>query len=335
MYKYTNPEFEPQVRDYGDSYHQPDAVLNGDGSLIDAVRTIKRKYTNYYDWVDAINVYNEYMEQIVEKYDGIDGIKLANLLSQFDDYVPVKPKLRKTRRNRMLLKDKVTVRPPEMPESTIIKEPIDYTGKVEPKIKMMHSKKKSRVYETMAANIEAERGEGMSASDIGRELDDLDKLSSWYRMSSEKMKNLSKTKRGRRLQARITRIKRLKVEANYIGLKEIMSEYKEKKRNNFYGIDPENDTGTTFYKGTILSNTMVEELDTLEGLKMLGVKLGRMESVTAKVVKKKRKENKKHKKALKKERAVMNSITGGEYDDYRTFERDMIGMTGIDIDSEV
>lgn len=332
MYEYTNPDFEPMVRDYGDSYHQPNAVLSGEGTLVDAVRTIKRKYTNYYDWLDAVGIYNKYINQIIDKYNGKKGIKLAWLLSQFDDYIPVKPKLRKTRQNRRLLREKVTSRPPDIPESTIIKEPINYVDKAEPKIKMMHSKKKSRVYETMISDIEAERGESMSASAISKEMD---MISSWYRMSSEKMKNLSKTKRGRRLQTRITRIKRMKIESNYTGLKEIMSEYKENKRNNFYGIDPETENGTTFYKGTILNNNMVEELDTLEELKRLGVKLGRIEHVTAKVVKKKRKENKKHAKALKKERKVMNAITGGDYSDYRTFERDMINMTGIDPDNEV
>lgn len=331
LYTYKNAEFEPQVRDYGDSYHLPDAVVSGDGTLVEAVRTIKRKYTNYFDWLDAIDIYNQYTNQLLEKYNGEEGIRLAYLLSQFDDYIPVKPKLRKTKRNKILLRDKVVTRPPDVPETTIVKEPIDYVGKIEPEIKMLKHKE-SKEYESVVSNIEAEQGGSMSANDISHEMDMLD---SWYRKSSEKIRNLSRTKRGRRLQTRITRIKRMKVDAQYIGLKEIAAEYKEKKRNTFYGIDPENDTGTTFYKGTILRNTTVEELDTLEGLKMIGVKLGRMENVTAKVVKKKRKENKKHAKALKKERKVMNAITGGDYNDYRTFERDMINMTGIDPDDEV
>ena len=326
MYTYTDQDYEPEVRDYGDSYHDPELAQSDGGSFMENVRTIKRKYTNYFDWLDAVQVYNEYTEQLIEKYGGsFQALQLAWLTKQFEDYIPVKPQLRKTRRNRILLRDRVTERPSKEEAPVIITYPDDYTGPINPTVCAFNGKD-SKFYAQIANSISDE----LPAEAIGQELD---QLTQWYKMSQQRMKNLARTKRGRRLQQKMTRIKRMKMNSNYVGLTELVNEHREDRRNTFFGIE-EDDKSTMWYKGTILRTRDVAEIDTIEKLKTLGVNLGKASRVTAKIIRKKRKKSKKIKKAAKYERKFMRKATGGRCDDFGLFEKEMINLTGINPDME-
>ena len=101
---YTNKQFQSEVNDFEDEYHEPDKdySTNDDimNNLIERLRSQKRKYTNFQQWCEAKEVYIEYTKRLIAKYGGRKKFKLLANIGMIDDYVPYCPKLKRNRKNK-------------------------------------------------------------------------------------------------------------------------------------------------------------------------------------------------------------------------------------------
>lgn len=86
-------------QDFGDNYYERGMA---DTPLLREAKKIRRKYNDFFDFCDAMEVYKEYMELLAEKYGSIKIVKESAKEGMIDEYVPPKPKLKNTKRNRQL-----------------------------------------------------------------------------------------------------------------------------------------------------------------------------------------------------------------------------------------
>lgn len=93
--------FNPIFNDFEDNYYEKSIVKD---SLSLEARGLRRKYSDFFKYMDAIQVYNAYMDMLVEKYGGKRVIKNAIKEDMMEDFVPAKPKLKNSRKNREYMK---------------------------------------------------------------------------------------------------------------------------------------------------------------------------------------------------------------------------------------
>ena len=86
-------------QDFGDNYYERGMA---DTPLLRDAKKIRRKYNDFFDFCDAMEVYREYMELLAEKYGSIKIVKQSAKEGMIDEYVPPKPKLKNTKKNRQL-----------------------------------------------------------------------------------------------------------------------------------------------------------------------------------------------------------------------------------------
>ena len=88
------------VQDFDDDYHmEQDNTVE----ILNKAKTLVNTYHNVYEYNNAMEIYNNYMEYLYDKYGGkriVTGLKTCNLLN---DFVPPKPKLKRTGSVRKLL----------------------------------------------------------------------------------------------------------------------------------------------------------------------------------------------------------------------------------------
>lgn len=85
--------------DFGDNYYKRGLA---ESPLLRDAKRIRRKYNDFFDWSDAMEVYHEYMDILAEKYGSVKTVKLSAKEGMLDEYVPPKPRLKNTKKNRML-----------------------------------------------------------------------------------------------------------------------------------------------------------------------------------------------------------------------------------------
>lgn len=68
------------------------------------VTSLRRKYTDYFEWETAIAIWREYMQDLVDQYGSVEVVIDSANEGTIDAYVPVKPKLKPTKRNQNILK---------------------------------------------------------------------------------------------------------------------------------------------------------------------------------------------------------------------------------------
>lgn len=86
-------------QDFGDNYYERGMA---DTPLLKDAKKIRRKYNDFFDFCDAMEVYKEYMELLGEKYGSVKIVKDSAKEGMIDEYVPPKPKLKNTKKNRQL-----------------------------------------------------------------------------------------------------------------------------------------------------------------------------------------------------------------------------------------
>ena len=85
--------------DFEDNYYQRGLA---DSPLLKEAKKIRRKYSDFFDFQDALETYYEYMDMLAEKYGSIKIVKVTAKEGMIDDYVPPKPKLKNSKKNRAL-----------------------------------------------------------------------------------------------------------------------------------------------------------------------------------------------------------------------------------------
>lgn len=95
LFTFISNEFE------NDNYYERGLA---DSPLLKEAKQIRRKYSDFFDFQDAIGAYTEYMELLADKYDypNIKAVSRAAKEGLIEDYVPPKPRLKNTRKNRAL-----------------------------------------------------------------------------------------------------------------------------------------------------------------------------------------------------------------------------------------
>lgn len=97
--------FEPLVNEFDNDNYRERAVYE-DSDLSRRVKMLRRKYNNIYDYYDAMNVYREYKAYLTDKYGDWKIAKNGILDGVLPDFLPMKPKLKNNKKNRILLESK-------------------------------------------------------------------------------------------------------------------------------------------------------------------------------------------------------------------------------------
>ena len=85
-----------------DSYLQ--YRTNEDDPRLKEIRTNRKKETDYWRYRYKLDLYNSYMEDLVEKYGSLEMVLDMDETGTLDEFVPVMPKLKMNKRNRMIMK---------------------------------------------------------------------------------------------------------------------------------------------------------------------------------------------------------------------------------------
>lgn len=94
----------------GDDYHLPDENVDyGDSEMSREVRKIRRRYADLYELREAQNLYESYMASLVEKYGGPKKFELASFLGHIHEYIPPYPRMKSSKKNRLLSKYNLVV----------------------------------------------------------------------------------------------------------------------------------------------------------------------------------------------------------------------------------
>lgn len=96
------PDFlkEFLVNEYEDDNYYERAMAVS--PLMQEVKQIRRKYVDFFDFQDAMDIYEHYMKLLAEKYNYPSAKAVMKVAKNgiFDDYIPPKPRLKNSRRNR-------------------------------------------------------------------------------------------------------------------------------------------------------------------------------------------------------------------------------------------
>lgn len=94
----------PLFNEFNDSEEFYQAIET-DYEDMQLVLRLKRKYRDFYKWQEAMMIYDQYMDYLADKYGSISVVK--NSLEEgyyLDDFVPPKPKLKRTWENKQIMK---------------------------------------------------------------------------------------------------------------------------------------------------------------------------------------------------------------------------------------
>lgn len=321
--KYKNSAFEPKVHDFGDSYHLPDAYDEENDSIIAKVKMIRKRYTDWFMYQDAIELYDRYIENLYEKYGGKKKFKLAMLLGQVKDYIPNYPELRRTKRNRYFIDNKVS-------SNIVLGEPTFEPSPIEDKpvkIKVdIGDNKSSKVIQTLYNDIQKRKK--FDNQEIVEEMDILDRYWHNQHKKSENLKRKDKKKKVKKLLRKKIEFQAL----TYRSLTDKVNLYDKAKRDKFMGI--ERGIQERFvYKDAVYTARENEDMIVFEKLKALGIKPSKLSKNQMKVVRASKKQEKKKRKLerknLKAERHFMSDFTNGQFEDFQTFEDGVLNnLTG-------
>lgn len=325
MYEYKNKNYEPMIHDFGDDYHQPDGEEIYSDNILDKVKNIKRRYQDWFEYTDACKLYDTYIDDLIDKYGGESQFKIALLLKKVTEYIPNYPELRKNKKNRYFVKHRVN-RPMVIGEPSydcdFSPNKIDVKN-IKVKVKIGSSKDIIDIFNSSVGN------------DVNKDIadrigSDLDILQSFYIENRNKIERMKcKKKRKKRLISTLNR-KQIKMNSNYRSLTDMIALHDKAKIDKFMNKETYNNFCTE-YKGRFISSFDVENINTLEKLREIGVKFRNLSRSQTKLIrrKKSKKDKKKQdKKNRKLEKAFIDKYTNKEFDDFVQFENEMLTMTG-------
>lgn len=97
------------VQDFDDEYHKD--YYDPDDKLMSAVRMIRRRYRSTLEYQYAINILNNYIARLMVKYGGEDRFISLLRAGLIDEYLPPFPRMKATKQNKYLVKNKIILSP--------------------------------------------------------------------------------------------------------------------------------------------------------------------------------------------------------------------------------
>lgn len=77
---------------------------NEDDPRLKEIKTNRKKETDYWKYRYKLDLYNSYMNDLAEKYGSLDMVQSLDETGSLEEFIPVKPKLKMNKRNRMITK---------------------------------------------------------------------------------------------------------------------------------------------------------------------------------------------------------------------------------------
>ena len=103
--KFPKMLFEPMINQFDDAIGQSYfAEYDESDELIDKAMSIGGVIKDYGKYLDELDIYNEYMQALAEKYGSIEIVENAAKAGTIADFVPRMPVLKKTKRNKILVR---------------------------------------------------------------------------------------------------------------------------------------------------------------------------------------------------------------------------------------
>lgn len=90
-----------QFNDFGDNYYERGVYQD---PLTESIKALRRRYTDFFDYMAALDIYHEYMDNLIDRYGSKSIVKSSAKLGLLEEYVPPKPKLKNTKKNREFLR---------------------------------------------------------------------------------------------------------------------------------------------------------------------------------------------------------------------------------------
>ena len=330
MFEYTQTRYEPKLNIFDDDYHLPDQTIDN-LSLMVQVKKIRRRYHNWFDYCDACQLYDEYMNEVIQNHGGKKNFKIAMLLGQVTEYIPNYPEFRKNRKNWVYKKYKV---PRTVIDEDMDKHDVFDSYKVEKeelpknyvKIDLVDADDVDQIFkgERKRKTVYDE-----DASDVV--IRDLDALQGWYEAHRRKIETIERKgskKKRKALKAKMSRQK-LRIALNYRSLSDMIRIDDRRKKDHFYCKDMRPSQNTIgWYKGTMINVSDIDEINTIDKLKSIGVLTKNIKHGKTKVVRKKKKDKKKKKKYSAEDKFI-KEYTSNQYHSFGEFENEMVNLTGI------
>jgi hypothetical protein len=310
----VNKEFESEVNDFGDSYHQYDDDLQiVDKDTLKALKSIKRRYRDFDEWCDAIQLFNSYVGDLVDKYGGKKRFKLYYQLNMVKEYIPVYPTLRRIKTNMPYIKKNLP-RPTETVDyhckRYVVTQQPAYTYKVD--FCMKEDPETAKELDKMTNKLDRRR----VSEDIAR-------IQNYYNRKVKHPVKMSKKALKRRMK------KKLQAADDYVPIKEALKKYYECKSLGTTLEEHDSEEAVMYYKGAVIKVEEYDEVATYDALRAIGIRLDKtaLGKRARKVVLKRKKKQKKLEKVDKKRKKLskkyMKEFTDGEYETFEDFQNSM------------
>lgn len=102
--KFPNMIFNPIINTFGDLGKNYWTDFDESNELIDRAMTLGGKFKDFNEYLDAMDVWNEYMELLADKYGSVEIVEVGAKEGTITEFVPRKPQLKKTKKNKEILK---------------------------------------------------------------------------------------------------------------------------------------------------------------------------------------------------------------------------------------
>ena len=320
-FEYTKEHYKSRVHDYGDEYHIDDTEEIEKNILLKRVKNCKRRYRDFGEYCDACEVINDYMEYLVDKWGGKKRFKFFLKVGLITDFLPAKPKLKKTKYNYKYIKEGVDRIETEHFNNVIGKPLPPESKKIKIKFKFKNVKDDDKIFDLKYTTKSVRENLGMGINDIQTYYsDNLNKI--YQRNSKKKLKK---------------KIKEHSVfnDDEQITMEEVEREYYRKLDAREF--DDEEDPDKVFaYKGTYIRKEEYDELVAIDLMKAAGIiKTKKVLSKKSRsLVKSDKKKEKQIKKMKKKEKKMHSKIyerfKKENYETFDEFTNEIMTVVGSD-----
>lgn len=314
--------FKPAFNDFDDDYYEASFV---DTKLETDAKKIRRRYNDYFQWEEAMFIYENYMNKMVEKWGSMKIITNSVEHGTMPDYIPPKPRLKNTKKNRRILRGEISpsrrrVELPVSPEETIAIARQLFPDAMGDDLELEEykmNKKEKLAYERMERRFEQKNRRANMYRDVGTS-----------RGTDFIVEYLNQAKQGVYTSSGFRKKKKPDEEENG-SLVAVAKEIIRRETTPQWIIDDEELPETTMEYGRIVNRREMEEMEIYkilyeEGFNVIGSMSGRMdkrsvkmiraqigatEPMTKKEMRKLKKRNKRDQARIQRRRDESNALT--------------------------